>query len=400
MLSAKIKLLAKLIKFANFPGATKFHWDVESQKLKLLNSKEQTRARIKCRIHKLLTLFLIVQTGFGFKAVQHGSQSTKIVVGLSVPGLVTLNSFLNTCEQNALDIIICINGFLQFDAIYKKELLRRHRMINFNILTILNLIFAELVLISTIALQFMMLNSIFWLTPCTPALLAYQLLDDCNPNLVESPYATIWNILIKLIVFLVNQHYWVVAFSTAPLIISGAMILCSMALDSYLDVFSLQAGQEKNINNYSKMYRFIQVLSLLMDEILQDVLLTLMGEAILLTAFSLMAMVKLDRNISNAPWLGVLGLLLINSICVFTILLGGMVGVHDKSEQGLRDVKNFARHQRRLRQKDRMWLTKFCKSCAPIKVKIGYSNFLEKKTPLMCISFAIDLTVQLLLLAT
>ncbi|CAL8146388.1 unnamed protein product [Orchesella dallaii] len=378
----------------------KFRWDAKSQKLKLLNTKEQNRVNIKYRFHKLLTYILVVQTVLGFKNVVNGSHSTKIVVGLSVPGIATIHSFLETCDRNALEIVLGFNGFLQFDAIHKRGLSRRNEAKRINILTIFNLIFAELVLVSTVALQFMMPNSIFWLTPCTPALFGYQILEECNPNSTEAPSGLVWNIIIKFLIFLINQHHWIVGFSTAPLIISGGMILSSLALDAYLDVFSLQAGKEKHINNYRKMYRFIQVLSLLMDEILKDVLLTLIGDAIVLSSFSLVAIVRLERNMANLMWLGVVGLMLINSICVFTILLGGMVGLHDKSEQGLHDVRNFARHQRYLGQKDRKWLTKFCRSCAPIKVKLGYCNFLEKKTPLMCISLAIDLTVQLLLLAT
>lgn len=47
---------------------------------------------------------------------------------------------------------------------------------------------------------------------------------------------------------------------------------------------------------------------------------------------------------------------------------------------------------------NRKWTRQFLKSCGAIKMKFGGSNFVEMLTPLNCISHAVQLSVQILLL--
>lgn len=51
-------------------------------------------------------------------------------------------------------------------------------------------------------------------------------------------------------------------------------------------------------------------------------------------------------------------------------------------------------------RREKLLIKKIWRSCDKIKVKFGDSNFLEELTPLRCLDFSVDMTVQLLLLSS
>ncbi|CAL8108039.1 unnamed protein product [Orchesella dallaii] len=401
MLVANMGLFVRVIKLASSINAVKFAWEPKSQRLKMLDTPTQKKVSNICHLYKILTIFVVLQASFGYTTIMNGSSSTKIVIAITIPGLLLLNTFVDTCTSTASEFVLCINGFLQFDALYCRARLKHLNRIK-SFMESLNLLFAKLVYISAILIPFLMLDGIYWRNPCKPSLIGYWALEQCVGQGEPSKFPSwqwILSSFLKLSVFLLNHYYWIVGFAIAPVIISGEMILCTLALSEYLDTFFFRAKYRiSTVFHNAKVYRFIQLLNLFLNRILQRVLISFIAEAILLTALSLVAMVRLDWKSYNMVSLVLAGLLLANSLSFFNISLGGMVGVYTKSAKVLQAANRIARVGRGHSQAERKWLMKFYRSCPLLKMRIGYCNFLDGVTPLVCIDVAINLTVQLLLI--
>lgn len=113
---------------------------------------------------------------------------------------------------------------------------------------------------------------------------------------------------------------------------------------------------------------------------------------------SLALIVKLPASGENLAILIVLSAEVIDGQMMLVLGMRGFGEVYEKSKQALRtynlNMSGVRCH------KDRRWTRKFLKSCGAIKMKFGGNNFVDRLTPLNCISHSLQLSVQILLLTT
>lgn len=151
-------------------------------------------------------------------------------------------------------------------------------------------------------------------------------------------------------------------------------------------------------------YRKIQVLALIGNPIQQQLILLPM--IIVYEYIPAITLVSLIRTSWSRATLHVAILFLIiclNVVLTNNTILNGFAEVYKESKRFKRTVKKSI--MRRVwatrmvsRKKEMDWMMKFVRSCSVIKIKFGSLNFVEEFTPLLCIAFTIETTVNLLLL--
>lgn len=123
---------------------------------------------------------------------------------------------------------------------------------------------------------------------------------------------------------------------------------------------------------------------------------TLIGGCVLELGIALAAVVNVPATPENVPILVVMGMACVDAALVLICGLHGLADVHEKSKK--------INHAHRLNmpalksRTERKWTEQFIKSCGAIKLKFGGNNFVEKLTPINCISHAFQIAVQIMLL--
>lgn len=145
------------------------------------------------------------------------------------------------------------------------------------------------------------------------------------------------------------------------------------------------------------VYREIQVIANLCNEIQQKKQLPLViTGAIALLSVSTAFLVQTTLTRHNILPLLVMLLAIANTVLFLLFCISNLAVVYTESRKA---VENLKLHLAKVAQaKERRWLKRFFKSCGIIKMKFGGNNFVEELTPLNCISHAINLSVQILLL--
>lgn len=143
-------------------------------------------------------------------------------------------------------------------------------------------------------------------------------------------------------------------------------------------------------------YRTLYILGLLQNEIQKDPLSQVIATAlIILQSVSTSTLIRVKSK-SGIVFTIVLGLISMDTIIALIFILGVMAQVYTQSKDSLRNCKRALTYNFRIKPK---WTQRFLISCAPIKVRFGSINFIDRMTPLNCVNFANNLTVQLLLVS-
>lgn len=121
--------------------------------------------------------------------------------------------------------------------------------------------------------------------------------------------------------------------------------------------------------------------------------------AIILLSLSNAVVIRLWYRDSNYMIICILGIVLLASGSVLLFLLGGMAEILVHSKNYLTAAKGLLEKPWQSKP-NRRNLRVIVKSCQQISVKFGSINFIEALTPINCLDFANDLTVQLLLIAS
>jgi len=228
----------------------------------------------------------------------------------------------------------------------------------------------------------------------------YWLLNECKDSVaVTSTTAQMmWSTGFKLLVFSFNHIFWAAGLHITGFMLVVPKILCSLTLCSFLETFSDQfyLRGKPNVYESAGIYRFIQILAVLMNAVVHKTLLMLMMGCIFVSSVSLAACVKLKWTFANLFPLSMAFLILFDAMAILVVLLGGMVISYLKAKTIFQCLKGFS--AKRLSKKEHKFLRKSCKSCPPFKIRFGKVNFLEPLTPLNCVAFVINLAVQMLLL--
>jgi len=241
---------------------------------------------------------------------------------------------------------------------------------------------------------------VHWLTPCQPSLVGYWLLVECieGPAIATNLFNMVWSNLWKLLIFMLNHIYWapMVYLTVFTLIIP--IILCCLTICNFLATFLDRFSQPRSPSVYenAKVYRFIQILAVLFNSIFRQLLLILITGSIFVASVCLAACVKLNWNFSNVFSLIMSLSLGVDTTAVLIVVLGGMVTSYLQSKLTFQNLRLISLSKFSKRESKHFQL--FLKSCPHIKIRFGSTNFLEPLTPLNCVAFVINLTVQMLLL--
>ncbi|CAL8121083.1 unnamed protein product [Orchesella dallaii] len=334
------------------------------------------------------------------------SREGKIVVGISVTALITLTAITNVCNSHSSEIVLCVNGFLQFHKIYKPD---SNSLAKRKLIEKLNWIFAYSAFLTEFLLPYIILDGLNWSAPCKPSVVGYWIIPECY-NGVYSPKSLdnvriiveAFSFFVKLSVFIANHCYWAAGLAVSVYVLVAIQILCALALKDNLDTIRKRLPVQHSRKRVAlsafdagNQLRFIQVLAVLVNRIFRYMLLAMICGGIGMGSVSLAAMIRLNWDKSNVLSILMAVFIFINSMAVLVISVGGMVTVHLKSKELGEQFKwSSVEYKRRQRK----WLSKFIKSCGFIKIYFGGNNFLEALTPVHCINFTITFSVQLLLI--
>lgn len=145
------------------------------------------------------------------------------------------------------------------------------------------------------------------------------------------------------------------------------------------------------------MYRHIQLLGNLCNEIQQKSLLSvILVTASIVLAFCMAMLVILPFNSENILTQYLLMIASIDAMLFHLFCFGGMVTVHNMSTVTFRKLRK--KTHAGLTSDERRSLRKFVRSCNPIRIKFGANNFVEKLTPLKCLHCCVRVAVQIVLL--
>lgn len=146
-------------------------------------------------------------------------------------------------------------------------------------------------------------------------------------------------------------------------------------------------------------YRTLQYLGILQNEILQRVLLTsVIFSSIFTQSCTCALLVSTYNSITNWFELALVTVTVVNTFPILLVLLGNLASVYVISKKCLQTQNKemlctFTGNMSKIRAE-----RKYLRSCQCIKVGFGDLNFVDQTTPLNCIDFTNNLTVQILLL--
>lgn len=144
-------------------------------------------------------------------------------------------------------------------------------------------------------------------------------------------------------------------------------------------------------------YRHIQLAANLCNEIQQQVLLpiTIAGCTIVL-GICLALVITSFSTTGNLFIKTSMGLISVEIVLYLIFGMRALAELHDESEHALHGIRT--KLITLLEPKIRKWVQRYIRSCWPIKIKFGGTNFVDMLTPLNCIAHAVQITVHILLL--
>lgn len=145
------------------------------------------------------------------------------------------------------------------------------------------------------------------------------------------------------------------------------------------------------------IYRHIQLLTNLSNDIQQKWIIPapLFG-ALVGSGAGLAVLVQIPASSENLVILLIMAIIWADFILFLLICLGTFATLYKESKATVQKIKlSLAEISDRI---ERIWARKFLRSCGALKVKFGANNFVEELTPLNCLSYSLQISVQILLL--
>jgi len=120
MLAQNFKHFLRLNKLGSYCGAFRLKWNTKNGKM-TLDSKSSKQRTFKRFVQYFLTGVILFQIFVQyFSKESHSNLVTKILAGVAVVLLVACDSFTWTCEAKASEMVLCINGYIQFTNQHSK----------------------------------------------------------------------------------------------------------------------------------------------------------------------------------------------------------------------------------------------------------------------------------------
>lgn len=144
----------------------------------------------------------------------------------------------------------------------------------------------------------------------------------------------------------------------------------------------------------AKVFRHIQLLTTLLNGCQKGTqILVIIFAPIFVFTFSL-TMLVINRNV-DFIFLTTLILMVVDCFLIEMVILGQMAMVYQKSSISLKSV-TYVNSQ--ICTKTKKWEHRFYFSCAPLKILISGTNFVDSFTPLTCLEVSITMTANVLML--
>lgn len=412
MADAQIQHLLGIIGISVMKGyCTPLKWDLGSRRFYLYCKQELSAAedeeinkaeiferkvdREKIRlfrlvgIHKVATLILLAQVVFARSQESRTSAEKILRLLLSIISF-GFHAQLHFCEKRSNTIAALVNGLLEFAVGMSTNWKCRARRVTDKV----NIFIAMLGPSAIVVVPVGFAISLHWFNPYKPTLIGYWMLSD-----KES--LSLYGVVIKLGMLMFNYWFWTVGELAALVCIVSVQILSTILLRDCIHTFwNVEVNDMVTFCRRAKIYRQIQLLGCLQNEVQAEILLpVIMFCLTLILPTSLVLVIQQPWTHANMPTIILFSY--VAGICAIAIvfILGGLAGVWSDSKTLFENLDrlNVGRH-RSLFQKDQKWQQKFWRSCRNlIKVKCGMNNFIEEQTPLNCLNWVVALTVQLLL---
>lgn len=373
--------------------------DLDLIHFSVLNRSESRVFKLRSFLFLIAVLIEIFQFLQALKVMSgpvHRNQD--IILGLQVLiQLLMVTTYTQSCKNKGYTFAIYLNSLFKFKKTYSKvfaDQTWRH----LSTIEYLNLLFIRSILFCSVIFSPCLVLGFHWDNPCKPTLIGAFLLEECYDTLGHQIGIILFvrKAIVKLGVFSLNIWVWWFSVNGTAFILITVNIIATVMTHDCIRLFWEKLKTSESIYEDALLYRQIQIFNVLNNFVQQGCL----GVFIICTTlmisncFSLLISTLNEINIfMTVTFL----LVAVNSTIAILLFLGGMVSVHLESKKKLLNIRRLelTYYSRAVRR----WARRFWRSCEIIKFKFGSNNFIEKQTPLKCLDFAINLTVQFLLLS-
>lgn len=250
---------------------------------------------------------------------------------------------------------------------------------------------------SAAPVSFVYAFAVAWIFPCRPShVLAYWLVEECkavyNTQMLHYSNGLV-EFLKKCIYTIVN--YFMVSYSlTSVLFVTSVLIISPISFRAFLkiynDNYSMSTKTRMAEVRIAHIYRKMQILIRFYNTIHQmDIQIFVMIAVITCQVLAFSTIILSKLTISNFLIMTIFVLLAVDTSLGSLCMFGVMGDVYVDSVKILQRVKALRCSK---------WLHKFHRSCAPVKIMFGGSNFIDKFTPLTIENFAFEQIASLILL--
>lgn len=400
-------LFHKTIEITRFWKSHPFRLNPEQDTLLQIPIVSFKKLSAKCRFFSLIPFVIVAQT---LIAEEPPSLMNKIKICISFLGLSTISIHLWACLDKAVDIISYVNGILQFLRVEQSRKLGRKSL---GIIGYLNILFVYGMHFTIVTFPAVFVYGLHRRNPCICSLVGFWMIPECyNRGHFENlgNFNFLLRIAAKIGILVANQIAWSFGIYGTAMVVVGLQILLIMMLTDCLRIFwgRLKHSRACELLKAWQLHRQLQILGDLNNYIQQgSVLIVTIINGIILHALSFSSVVRMFKfsegvALPKIPF-SVFLLVTVDSVLLIIVTFGGMSAVYRESKSIIKRKAMWHMHicfvsPSEYSRMELKWQEKFYKSCPLIKVKFGYSNFIEELTPLNCMNTAVGMAVQLLLL--
>lgn len=389
-------IFSLLCKCVSIVHSLPFRWDPAGGILYLKGcDKSQTSQLKRWMIFQLYIhrAAIIILMGQEILQPQSASFTSKILHWLATMCLLSYNIQLHSCIFKSDEVVLYINGLLQFEETLGQVWTDKPRRITEQ----MNFLFVIVCAIAVFVLPIGYVFGLHWFDPFEKtSLIGFWLLHRDGSLLGH---------LVKIAVFLFNYWIWTAGVSAAAFCFGAIQALFTISLRDCIRTFlRVESTSDKiSFSTRSVLYRELQVLSTLQTHIQAGPLMAILIAAVSMAmSMTLVILIRFPWTSENLAVIVVSGYLLGACAVAIIFVIGGQAGVWSESARFFGNLDKLMVDRLVKRQFTRWelkWQQRFWRSCRNlIKVRFGSNNFVEEQTPLNCLSCAVSLTVQLLLL--
>ncbi|CAL8068500.1 unnamed protein product [Orchesella dallaii] len=345
-----------------------------------------------------LLSFLSVSNAFAVWKYNVEQDITKLSLGtISLTGLTVASWLLWFVSVKAKVCVQFLNGLLEMEnQLEQKQLLRISDKGSYG-----GLMCGLLLLTDIITPWFLGIGA--GLNPCSPPNLLVPFFQSRGSSDSQFHISIItkltWITLTEfLAVSFINGIFWKAITESGDLSCVHVLVGC-ICQSTILKALKRSVG---NLGGFDILtYRQMQILSSLFNESHVGILFVgLSGVSVLLTCFlhvlfQIVTTSSIEIPLPVAIWCVILVAQMVTTIL---FMFGKAGSLHSLHEENMQVAKMKIASSFEQKRKWRIEQRQLIRSCAPVKVAFGISNFVEKETPLNFLDFSINRFVDMLLL--